>query len=80
MLLVVAGHLVLAAINIRSNLITATFLMVDGRFSGRFFQVDINIRPAEQGCVWDVGWVVEINLHPDTLEYIAVATWGSLIS
>ena len=25
--------------------------MVDGQFSGQFFQVDINIRPAEQGCV-----------------------------
>ena len=30
--------------------------MVDGQFSGQFFQVVINIRPAEQGCVWDGGW------------------------
>ena len=55
-------------------------LMVDGQFSGRFFQVDINIRAVKQGCVWDGGWLVEINLYTDTLEYIAVATWGSLIS
>ena len=52
--------------------------------------MDINIGPAEQGCgwvdgmgggragegerEWGGGW---INLHTDTLEYIAVATWYS---
>ena len=52
---------------------------MDDRSSGRFFQVDIEYKASRaRVCVgW---WVVEINLHTDTLEYIAVVTWDSLIS
>ena len=41
-------------------------------FQGDFFQVDINIRPAEQGCVWDQWWVCGGDKPPyGHLEYIA---------
>ena len=54
-LLVVAGHLVLAAINIHSNLLTAN--LVNGyNFQGNFFRWTLIIRPAEQGCVGDDRW------------------------